>query len=182
VVRGGVEPPTFRFSGITTSQVTDEVAAWIAAAERPRLALVGDVAVTVAVSSAGVRLPGASRAGPEGRSRPEDRKRRGSAPPACRARVGRGDGFSDDRDSHQTALPDQARWQGWLPANCAPSHAYPTHSARSGARAYDPDGDLAQFNAGRREDGPSLTPRSRAYRLVSANYLKSPSQHHSLWS
>ena len=69
MVRGGVEPPTFRFSGITTAQVPDEAATWMAAAERPRLALVGDVAVTVAVSSAAVRLSVASRAEPEGRSR-----------------------------------------------------------------------------------------------------------------
>jgi hypothetical protein len=80
VVRGGVEPPTFRFSGITTTQVGRDAAAWTGVGERVGLALVAGVAVIVAVSSAGVNprdspaLPGhaTGTAGP-GRARSRTR-------------------------------------------------------------------------------------------------------------
>ena len=51
VVRGGVEPPTFRFSGVADGQVRGVTAAWAAADVCLRSGLVAVVAVTVAVSS-----------------------------------------------------------------------------------------------------------------------------------
>jgi hypothetical protein len=45
VVRGGVEPPTFRFSGVTDVQVSDVAAAWTVAEVRRRSGSVAIVAV-----------------------------------------------------------------------------------------------------------------------------------------
>jgi len=49
VVRGGVEPPTFRFSGVADVQASDVAAAWTVAEVRRRSGSVAVVAVTVAV-------------------------------------------------------------------------------------------------------------------------------------
>jgi hypothetical protein len=51
VVRGGVEPPTFRFSGVTDVQASDVAAAWTVAEVRRRSGSVAVVAVTFAVGS-----------------------------------------------------------------------------------------------------------------------------------
>jgi len=58
VVRGGVEPPTFRFSGVADVQVSVVAAAWTVADVCPWMRMVAVVAVTVAVRS------GLSPAGP----------------------------------------------------------------------------------------------------------------------
>ena len=49
VVRGGVEPPTFRFSGVADAQLTPASLQQLAVADSTSLALVAHVAVTVAV-------------------------------------------------------------------------------------------------------------------------------------
>jgi hypothetical protein len=49
VVRGGVEPPTFRFSGVIDVQASDVAAAWTVAEVRRWSGSVAVVAVTVAV-------------------------------------------------------------------------------------------------------------------------------------
>ena len=67
MVRGGVEPPTFRFSGITIPQVGGKAAAWTFAAERQWLPPVVAVAVNVAVRTAwapGMPKPTGSRLNP----------------------------------------------------------------------------------------------------------------------
>jgi hypothetical protein len=51
VVRGGIEPPTFRFSGVADVLVSVVAAAWTAADVCPCMGTVAVVAVTVAVSS-----------------------------------------------------------------------------------------------------------------------------------
>jgi hypothetical protein len=51
VIRGGVEPPTFRFSGVADVQASDVAAAWTVAEVRRRSGSVAVVAVTVAVGS-----------------------------------------------------------------------------------------------------------------------------------
>jgi hypothetical protein len=52
VVRGGVEPPTFRFSGVAAAQVRSEDQACQAARVRARTPMAGVVAVRVAVMPA----------------------------------------------------------------------------------------------------------------------------------
>jgi hypothetical protein len=61
VVRGGVEPPTFRFSGVTDVQASDVAAAWTVAEVRRRSGSVAVVAVTVAVGSKLCEPPGTAR-------------------------------------------------------------------------------------------------------------------------
>jgi hypothetical protein len=50
VVRGGVEPPTFRFSGVADGQLSPATLQYLAAGDSASLALVAHVAVTVAVN------------------------------------------------------------------------------------------------------------------------------------
>ena len=49
VVRGGVEPPTFRFSGVADGQLSPVEQECLPVRSRASLALAADVAVTVAV-------------------------------------------------------------------------------------------------------------------------------------
>jgi hypothetical protein len=49
VVRGGVEPPTFRFSGGAVAQFTENLAAWKVPAVRPWSPVVVPVVVRVVV-------------------------------------------------------------------------------------------------------------------------------------
>jgi hypothetical protein len=52
VVRGGVEPPTFRFSGGAVALLTENVPAWKVPAGCPRPPVVAVVVVTVVVGPA----------------------------------------------------------------------------------------------------------------------------------
>ena len=80
VVRGGVEPPTFRFSGVGGAQVVGITAAWMVAHVRLWARLLADVAVTqpraraAAVRWSACSAPAAPRR--VGRDRPHARRER----------------------------------------------------------------------------------------------------------